>query len=233
LKKIAAVFDLEGTLFKRNSDFMDEIRSNQGRGAKNRMNIGFFNIILLTIFILYKLRLLTEQAMRTATIKRFATVLKDSSEKEIIQKANAFAANYMKHLRPEMRRILEEHKRNGHITILLSGSLQPYIEAIQRELGMDFAKGTQIEIKQSIYTGQLSEKPYFAQRRAQALKEIVNQIEDEVDLSKSFAYGDAIFDRYFMGMVGNPVAVYPDKGLAEYAKEHGWEVIGGNTYIED
>jgi HAD superfamily hydrolase (TIGR01490 family) len=230
MEKVIAVFDLEGTLFKRNSDFMYEIRSNQGRGVKNKIGIALFDIILIIIFILYRLHLISEQAMRTATIKRFAAVLKNSSEKKITQKANVFAANYMKHLRPEMSRIIEEHKKNGHITILLSGSLQPYIEAIKRELGMDIAKGTQIEMKKSIYTGQLSEKPYFGESRAQALREIINELCDKVALGKSFAYGDAIFDRYFMGMVGNPVAVYPDKKLAEHAQGHGWKVID-NTYI--
>ena len=96
---------------------------------------------------------------------------------------------------------------------------------------MDVAKGTQIEMKKSIYTGQLSEKPYFGERRAQALREIINQLDIEVNLGKSFSYGGAIFDRYFMDMVGNPIAVYPDKKLAKYAKEHGWKVIIDNTYI--
>jgi len=127
MEKVVAVFDLEGTLFKRNSDFMDEIRNNQGRGVKNRIGIALFNMILITIFILYKLHLIGEQAMRTATNKKFAAVLKNSSEKDITRKANAFATYYIKHLRPEMIRILEEHKKNGHITILLSGLLQPYI----------------------------------------------------------------------------------------------------------
>jgi phosphoserine phosphatase len=34
-----------------------------------------------------------------------------------------------------------------------------------------------------------------------------------------------------MDMVGNPIAVYPDKRLAEYAKEHGWKVIIDNACI--
>ena len=40
-----------------------------------------------------------------------------------------------------------------------------------------------------------------------------------------FAYGDAILDKFFMDMVGNPVAVHPDKKLTEYAKGHGWSVV--------
>jgi HAD superfamily hydrolase (TIGR01490 family) len=229
MQKTIAVFDLEGTLFKRNSDFMDEMHSNHGRGVKGRINLTLFNMILITIFILYKMHLIGEQEMRTTTIKRFAAVLKNSSKKEIAQKASVFAAKYMKHLRPEMSRILEEHKRNGQITILLSGSLQPYIEAIKRELDMDVAKGTQLETKKSVYTGRLSENPYFGERRAQALRDIINQMDNKIDLNKSFAYGDAILDRYFMDMVGNPIAVYPDKRLAEYAKEQGWKVIIDNS----
>ncbi|MFC1866141.1 HAD family hydrolase [Chloroflexota bacterium] len=225
MEKVVAVFDLEGTLFRRSSDFINEIRNSQKRGTISRVNIALFNIILMVIFILYKLHIIDEQTMRTATIKRFAAFLKNSSEKEITQRAKLFATKYLEQLRPEMSRILEEHKKNGHITILISGMPQPYVEAIKQDLGIDIAIATERETRNGYYTGQLASVPCFGERRAQALSELVNKLDYEINLGESFAYGDAIFDRYYLGMVGNPIAVYPDKKLAEFAEEHGWSIV--------
>jgi HAD superfamily hydrolase (TIGR01490 family) len=229
-EKIIAVFDLEGTLFRRNSGFMDEIHNSQGPGVGSKVNMALFKLSMISIYILYKLHLVSEQAIRNATIKRFSTIFKNSSEKEITQRAKVYATKYIRYLRPEMNKSLKEHKGNGHITILISGMPKPYVEAIKQELGIDFAIGTELEIKGSIYTGQLSKIPYFGERREKVIREFINQLGDEVNLHQSFAYGDAIIDRYFMGMVGNPIAVYPDKKLAEYAKGHGWKVIFDNAY---
>ena len=57
------------------------------------------------------------------------------------------------------------------------------------------------------------------------LNELISKLDYKVNLDVSFAYGDSILDRFFMGMVGNPVAVHPDKKFAEYAQVHGWSII--------
>ena len=48
----------------------------------------------------------------------------------------------------------------------------------------------------------------------------------EVYLSQSFAYGDSIFDVPVLELVGNPVAVYPDSQLWDYASQREWRIIG-------
>ena len=221
MEKAVAVFDLEGTLFRRSSSFMREIRNNRKKGIISTAKVAIVDISLVVIFICYKMHLVGELTMRVATFQRLATLLKGSTEKEIAKRARVFAAKFKDYLRSETSEILEEHKRKGHTTILLSGMLQPYIESVKQELGIDIAIGTELEIKDGWYIGRLAMVPYFAERRAQALSELINTLGYEVNLGESYAYGDAIFDRYFMGMI----AVYPDKKLVEYAKEHGWKVI--------
>ena len=225
MKKAVAVFDLEGTLFKRSSYFMREIRNSQKGGIIGRIRVTFFDISLMMMFICYKMHLVGELEMRTETIKRFAALLKGSAERDIAQRARVFAAKYMDQLRPEISRILQNHKTKGHTTILLSGMPQPYVEAIKQELGIDIAIGTELETKDGSYTGRLASVLCVGKRRAHVLSELINKLDDKINLAESFAYGDAIFDRYYMDMVGNPVAVHPDKKLAEYAKEHGWSVV--------
>jgi len=225
MEKTIAVFDLEGTLFKRSSYFMREIRSSRKRGVMSRIKVAIFDISLMMIFICYKMLLIGELTMRTEIIKRLAALLKGSAEREIAQRARVFATRYMDLLRPEISRVLQGHITKGHTTILLSGMLQPYVEAVKQELGIDIAIGTEREIKDGYYTGRLTSIPCLGELRAHVLGELINKLDYKINLAESFAYGDAIFDRYFMGMVGNPVAVHPDKKLAEYAKEHGWSVV--------
>ena len=169
--------------------------------------------------------LIGELEMRAAIIKRMSALLKGSAEREIAQRAKVFASKYMDLLRPEISRVLQDHKTKGHTTILLSGMPQPYVEAVKQELGIDIAIGTEREIRDGYYTGRLASVPCLGERRAHVLSELINKLDNKVNLGESFAYGDAIFDRYYMGMVGNPVAVHPDKKLAKYAKEHGWSVV--------
>lgn len=223
--KIAAVFDLEGTIFKRSHYFIDEIRDSRKRGTMSGLRMAIFNLSLMRIFIGYKMGIISELKMRTATIREFAAYLKGTSEIDIAHRAKAFALKYMDVLRPEISNILQDHKVKGHITILISGMPQPYVKAISEELGIDIAIGTEREIINGCYTGHLVDPPSLGEKRAYALSELVNKLDDRINLDESFAYGDAIFDRYFMDMVGNPVAVYPDNRLAEYARKHNWTVI--------
>ncbi len=225
MEKAIAVFDLEGTLFKRSSNFMHEIRNSRKRGVMSRVKVATFDISLIMTLICYKMLLVGELEMRAAIINRMAALLKGSAEREIVQRAKVFAAKYMDLLRPEISRVLQDHKMKGHTTILLSGMPQPYVEAVKQELGIDIAIGTERETKDGYYTGRLASVPCLGERRAHVLSELINKLDYKINLDKSFAYGDAIFDRYFMGMVGNPVAVHPDKKLAKYAKEHGWSVV--------
>jgi phosphoserine phosphatase len=45
-----------------------------------------------------------------------------------------------------------------------------------------------------------------------------------LDLSRSYAYADAISDLPMLEAVGNPVAVNPDRRLLAAAKDRGWQV---------
>jgi hypothetical protein len=48
--------------------------------------------------------------------------------------------------------------------------------------------------------------------------------EHGIDLSESFAYSDSVTDVPMLSVVGNPVAVNPDKDLAREAIEREWEI---------
>ena len=47
----------------------------------------------------------------------------------------------------------------------------------------------------------------------------------DVNLAESCAYADSISDLGLLELVGIPVAVCPDNGLGEIAKQRGWRII--------
>lgn len=225
MEKVIAVFDLEGTLFKSSSSFVSEVSRSRTWGIAGIFKVAIFNTSFMLIYILYKMHLIGEQAMRTSITKKLASLLKGLAKKEIARRATVYATKSMGLLWPEINRILKDHITKGHTTIVISGMLQPYIEAIKQELGINIAIGTELEIKDGYYTGRLAIVPYFGRQRAQVLSELISKLDYKVNLGGSFAYGDSILDKFFMSLVGNPVAVHPDKKLTEYAKGHGWSII--------
>ncbi|MBN1369587.1 MAG: haloacid dehalogenase-like hydrolase [Dehalococcoidaceae bacterium] len=225
MKKPIAVFDLEGTLFKRNNHFMREITMGSQSGFFSSIRSLCLKTKLVMVFIAYKTNLLDEVEMRAATIKILAAFLKDSRADCITGRAKTFAAEYINHLRPEITPVLQGHKADGHICILFTGMPQPYVDAIKQQLGIDIALGTNLESEGDRLTGRLAHMPFQGKKRADKLAEVIKELDRAVDLASSFAYGDSFIDRYYMDMVGNPVAVYPDKKLAEYARLYGWRVI--------
>jgi phosphoserine phosphatase len=51
----------------------------------------------------------------------------------------------------------------------------------------------------------------------------------DIDYANSYAYADSYSDLGLFGLVGHPVAVYPDRKLAAHAAAQGWEVIGKSS----
>jgi hypothetical protein len=49
-------------------------------------------------------------------------------------------------------------------------------------------------------------------------------VAEGIDLANSYAYSDSITDLPMLELVGNPVAVNPDRDLARVAREREWEV---------
>jgi phosphoserine phosphatase len=109
--------------------------------------------------------------------------------------------------------------------VLVSSMFQPFLEAIGLRLGVDLSIGTELEKRGSYYSGQVVSPICFNEQRTVLLRKHIGETGLQVELSRSYAYGDTIWDKPVLQMVGNPVAVYPDAELRAYAQEQGWRII--------
>ncbi len=119
--------------------------------------------------------------------------------------------------------LIEEHKRAGRKTVIISSSPIETVEAIGEHLGVDDVIATRARLDEDgKYTGELEFYAY-GPHKAEAIREMA--VREGIDLARSYAYSDSITDLPMLDLVGNPVAVNPDRELARVARDRDWETI--------
>jgi HAD superfamily hydrolase (TIGR01490 family) len=118
---------------------------------------------------------------------------------------------------------LQAHLRQGHIVVLLSGTLEPIANALARALGVQHVRATVCRERGGRYlAGPPKVHPFGAIKL-----EIAAQLAAEMgaDLRDASAYGDSLHDLALLEAVGDPVAVLPDRPLLETARGNRWLII--------
>ena len=120
---------------------------------------------------------------------------------------------------------LKKHQQDGYLTILTSGSFEELIKVFSSRLSIYFAIGTELEIFKNKFSGRIIPPLCFAQGKAEKVKRFLTDNNLAIDFKESFAYSDSVFDLPILELVGNPVAVEPDKELLKIANARGWQII--------
>jgi HAD superfamily hydrolase (TIGR01490 family) len=118
--------------------------------------------------------------------------------------------------------LIEEHRETGRDIVIVSSSGAEVVEPIGQMLGADHIVATRMVIEDGKYTGQISYYAY-GPTKADAIREMAEA--SGYDLENSYAYSDSQTDLPMLEVVGNPVAVNPDKELARIARERDWPIM--------
>ena len=227
-RNIAAFFDFDGTLF--NGHLWHGVVRHH---IKHRMK-------LLSVFTYHamnippalagefasKLKIMNEETYKIRWGENLATLFKGIKKEEGLRIFEWITNNYfVQLLRPDVMALLEQHKSEGHITVLLSGSFSDFLEIVKQQLGMDYTVGTKLEVINNVYSGRIIKPLCYGIEKARLLEEFISQAQLNIDLALSFAYADSIKDAPILEMVGNPVATYPDKKLLNLAQRRGWRIL--------
>ena len=117
----------------------------------------------------------------------------------------------------EALELIEEHKQAGRKTVIISSSPIETVQPLGEHLGVDDVIATRAKLDaQGRYTGQLEFYAY-GPHKADAIREMA--VKEGIDLANSYAYSDSITDLPMLELVGNPVAVNPDRELTRVARE--------------
>lgn len=210
-----AVFDFDGTIYKKETFtlLMQHLKTTYPKKYRR------FFATILPIYIGYKMKLIAEVKMKARLMEQYINVLNDFNESEM----NTYFENAAHQMEGNFNKTVIErlraHQQAGDYTIILSGAFTPLLSAVNKQLKLDCHAliGTEIPSKGNSFDHVHAEqKPVF-------LFEHVKK--HSINWKESTAYGDSFTDLSVLELVGYPVAVCPDKALAQIAAERGWETI--------
>lgn len=121
----------------------------------------------------------------------------------------------------EALEIMHDHRQAGRLICIVSSSPEEVVEPLAAMLQVDRFIASRPKIENGKYTGELDFYAY-GDNKTIAIKELAAV--EGIDLQGSYAYSDSSTDLPMLEVVGNAVAVNPDKDLRKLATERGWDI---------
>ena len=169
--------------------------------------------------------------LRGSTDERTAQLLSQVKEllegvpaRDIQRLAPGLLAGVLPRIYPQMLDEVRSHQDANRPTFIVSAAGNDLVEVLAGVLGMEGGIGTRYEVDGSgLLTGRIVEPFVYAEGKVAAMRGFAD--EHDIDLGASWAYSDSASDLPMLRAVGNPVAVNPDRELAEVAAAEGWRVM--------
>ncbi len=117
---------------------------------------------------------------------------------------------------------LDHHKNAGHLIAIISGSPECLVKPVAEKLGVSLVFGAKLDIQSNLYTGRVRAPLPYGEGKGRYIERLATHY--ELDLSRSYAYGDSPGDLQALQLVGYPFVVNPIRGMARIAHHHGWPV---------
>ncbi|MEJ2151540.1 MAG: HAD-IB family hydrolase [Gemmatimonadota bacterium] len=224
MRQQAAFFDVDGTLIASNIvRYGVEIRTG-GMGAGQRK----LWIAAFLPRVPYYLAL--DSLSREAFQRAFYRIYRPVSPQELRQRA---AELFEHHIRPRLLPAavarVANHRDRGHRGVLVSGSLAEIVQPVAEHLEVDDIIAVRLAVSDGVHTGELEGQPLAGQTKADAVSEYA--AENEISLSRSFAYADSLDDVPMLETIGRPAVVNPGRRLLQSARERGWGVYVWDSTI--
>lgn len=105
---------------------------------------------------------------------------------------------------------IQWHKDQGHIVIFISGSPDFLVNKMAQKYNITDRIGSQYILENGVFNGTVIPM-WDSQSKNEAIDKFIEKY--NIDLSKSYAYGDTNGDINMLRRVGNPVAINPTKEL--------------------
>jgi HAD superfamily hydrolase (TIGR01490 family) len=212
---IAALFDMDLTLLDRSSGML-YVRYQLRNGRMRRRDAAR----AMWWGLLSRIGLLD---MHNLIPRMIVGLTGDSVEEARTASNQWFADDVAPHIAQRGRQRVEEHRAEGHVVAIVSGSTQFAVGPMAEHLGIPGQYVcTRLESRDGRLTGQVVPPVCYGPGKVVWAERFAD--EHGVDLSASYFYTDSITDLPLLERVAHPVAVNPDPRLRRLAQTRGWPV---------
>ncbi|MBD3240306.1 MAG: hypothetical protein GF331_06945 [Chitinivibrionales bacterium] len=215
-KRIAAIFDLDGTLIPHSSAEWVFFSHLLRKGVLTPFNL------LQMLGPIWSFRGDLHAMMRGN--KRY---LRNKKVEQIRLEARRYFGPKMETLVfPEVRALIEEHRGKEDLLLLLSGSLDVIADCFVRGLSLDGQESVHLEVRDGRFTGRISGVTPFGVGKLEAFQNLTRSF--DLDLNRTTLYANMYTDRHVLNAAATAVAVNPDDRLRTYAQRRKWEIVEVN-----
>ena len=145
------------------------------------------------------------------------------TREELDNLVEEFIQKNIHHLTDNLTRDLLNEASSADKVLIASGSHDFLVKGFADFFKIDSSIGTPVELKNNIFTGQLSGEPTFSDGKVRAVEKWCNI--NDIEVKDSIFYSDSINDLPMFEVCGVPIAVNPDEKLKKIAKERAFKVI--------
>lgn len=216
-----AIFDFDGTLYKKETFkvLMKHLKNHPIYHTRYNKFLRF----MLPRYIGYKMGVYPVEKMKERSMQVYLDAINDMSEEELEVYFKEVAHKMKNDFNPLVIDKLHEHIKNGVYVMIVSGAYIPLLNAALDGLTLDSVIGSEIPVKGQAIDKDKDIYHINGTRKNDKIQEIL--ADKKVDWRNSFAYADSLSDLSVLDLVGNPVAVQPEKRLRLIAEERGWDII--------
>ena len=217
-KNKIAVFDIDGTIFRKNLHFelIDELAWLKifPKDVRNTL------VRLYTNWLEHKG---AYEDYRRAIVHLDAEHIRGCSEKDVRRASKVVMPFYEKRTYVFAEELIKKLKKENYCVIAISGSPIEIVEEYnRRHLNFDAVFGSVYELDENgIYTGGTVFEP--TKHKGAVVKQYI--FENGIGLDGSYGIGDTESDASFLEIVENPIAFNPNQNLKDIAEKKGWRIV--------
>ncbi len=126
-------------------------------------------------------------------------------------------------LLPKAQQLVDQHRQQGDRVLIITATNTFITRPIGEKYGISELLGTEGEIVNDRYTGEVLGTPTFREGKVTRLNEWLEA--EKESMQGSYFYSDSHNDLPLLKLVDHPVVVDGDDTLLEYAKTQNWKTI--------
>lgn len=215
--KKLAIFDIDGTIFRKNLHFelINELVWLKVFNQKVRRE-------LLEAYTSWLEHRGTYEAYRKTLVELYNKNIKGCSIEDVKKASKIVVPFHKDRTYIFTENLIKRLKSDNYHIIAVSGSPIEIVEEFNKiKLDFDEAFGSTYETNNSIYTGVEGFTP--VKNKGQLVKQYA--FENNLTLEDSYGVGDTESDASFLELVKNPIAFNPNQNLKKIAEKNEWKIV--------